>query len=188
MKTEVEIKVKVDRKEFEYIKKILPAFGKFFLAVRQTDEYYTPPHKDFFAKKPLPDEWLRIRTDKDKKSIFEYNKSFDDEKKDDYWAKEYESEISDPEEFKKILSFLDFKKVIEVDKKREYWICNNFEVSLDEVKDLGFFVEVEASGVFKSTKEARKGCINFLEKLGIKNFEERRVKVGYPILLLERKR
>ncbi len=124
MKTEVEIKIKLSEEEFNHIRKILPAFGSFFIAVNQLDEYYNPPHKDFFAKKPWPDEWLRIRTNDGKRSIFEYNQSFDDEKKSDYWAREYESEILEPEEFRKILNFLDFKKVIEVKKKKgvlELW-------------------------------------------------------------------
>jgi len=187
MKTEVEIKIKTSKEEFDNIKKILPAFGKFFLATRQVDEYYTPFHRNFFEKKPFPNEWLRIRTDEGKKSIFEYSTSLDRKKDDDdFYAEEYETEVSDVEELRKILSFLDFKKVIEVNKKREYWDCNQVEISLDEVEKLGFFVEVEASGVFETIKEARNTCIEFLEKLNIKDLKERIIEEGYPILLLEK--
>ena len=82
---------------------------------------------------------------------------------------------------------LDFKKIITVDKNREYWDCGNFEVSLDEVKGLGFFIEVEAKNdFFKDNIEAKKECINFLDKLGLENVENNHINKGYPVLLLEK--
>lgn len=184
MNVEVEIKIKVDN--FGEKKKKLSEYGKLIKSIKQIDEYYIPCHRDFFANKPHPVEWLRIRTNPDK-VIFEYDKSIN--KKADggqECANEYETEISQPDEFRKILKFLDFKKVITVDKQREYWNCGDFEVSLDNVKDLGFFVEVEAKGNFKNTIEAKEKCINFLNKLGFKNAENSYIKAGYPDLLLRK--
>jgi len=184
MNVEVEIKVRVA--SFDELKKELIVCGKRVKSIRQIDEYYIPCHRDFFAKKPHPTEWLRIRTNPDK-VLFEYDKSIN--KKEDgeqEYAEEYETEISDPDEFGKILGFLDFKKVITVDKKRGYWDCGDFEVSLDNVKELGFFIEAEASGSFKNNAEAKQECVNFLKKLGIENVESSQIKKGYPVLLLER--
>lgn len=186
MNIEIEIKVMVEKAEFDRVKNKLPAFGSFRIAVNQIDEYYNPPHKDFFAVKPQPVEWLRIRTN-DEKNIFEYTRNFDDEKKGQFYANEYETEVLNVQELQDILALLGFKKVIEIDKKREYWDCGDFEVSLDEVKDLGFFIEVEANRLFEDAIKTRKECINFLEKIGVGNFEEKRVKIGYPMLLLEKK-
>ncbi len=73
-----------------------------------------------------------------------------------------------------------------VEKLREYWDCGDFEVSLDNVKGLGFFIEVEAKEDFENTKEAKEECINFLKKLGFKNCEKYHIKKGYPVLLLEK--
>lgn len=92
------------------------------------------------------------------------------------------------DEFRKTLEFLDFKKIIVVDKKREYWDCGNIEVALDKVEGLGEYIEAEAKGDFKDSEEARKACIKFLEDLGIENVEEKWIHLGYPQILLENKK
>jgi len=182
MNIEVEIKVKVDN--LEEIKKKVSATGKLIKSIKQVDNYYIPSHRDFFAK-PHPTEWLRIRNNPDK-AIFEYDLSINKKENGEQdCAEEYETEVSNPEELKKILGFLDFKNVITVEKQREYWMCGNIEVALDQIKDLGSFVEAEAKGDFKSTVEAKKACMDFLEGLGIKDVEKVQIFKGYPVLLVE---
>ena len=54
-------------------------------------------------------------------------------------------------------NFLDFKKVITVDKTREIYDCKDFEVVLDNVKNLGNFLEIEAKkdlGGLEKTKQS----------------------------------
>ena len=174
MNVEVEIKIKIDN--LDEIKNKVSGMGKLIKSIRQIDDYYIPYHRDFFAQKPQPFEWLRIRTNPDK-TVFEYDKSInmkaDGEQE---YAEEYETEIGNQEEFRKILGFLDFKKVITVDKQREYWMCGNIEVALDKIKGLGDF---------KSNEEAKQACLDFLRKLGIGEVEKRHIKKGYPVLILE---
>ena len=183
MNIEVEIKVKIDN--FEEIKKKVSKIGKLVKAIKQVDDYYIPCHRDFFNQKPHPIEWLRIRTNPDK-VVFEYDLSIKKADGEREYAEEYETEISDVKEFKKILGFLDFKKVVTVEKQREYWMCGDIEVALDKIKGLGTFIEAEAKGNFKNNQEAKKACIDFLENLGIKNVEKIQIKKGYPQLLLEK--
>jgi len=183
MNVEVEIKVKIEN--FEEIKLKVSAIGKLIKSIKQVDEYYIPSHRDFFAQKPHPTEWLRIRTNPDK-TIFEYDKSINKKANGEQeCAEEYETEISNSEEFRKILNFLDFKKVVTVDKQREYWDCGDIEVALDKIEGLGSFIEAEAKGDFKSTAEAKQACLKFLEELGIENPESIQINKGYPVLLLE---
>ena len=186
MNKEVEVKIKIEN--FDDIKKKVSTCGRLIKSIRQIDEYYIPFHRDFFAQKPRPTEWLRIRTNPDR-VVFEYAKSINKKPNGEQeYAEEYETEISNPKEFRKILKFLDFKKVITVDKNREYWDCGRFEVALDKVKGLGSFIEVEAKNdFFKNNIEAKIECINFLKKLGVKNVEKNHIKKGYPVLLLEKK-
>ena len=101
------------------------------------------------------------------------------------YAEEYETEISNKEELEKILGFLDFKKVVTIEKDREYWMCGGIEVALDSVKDLGAYIEAETKGDFQDEKEAKRACIDFLEKLGFKDVEKTQIKKGYPELLFE---
>ena len=184
MNIEVEIKIEIDN--FDEIKKKVAEKGSLIKSINQIDEYYIPSHRDFFAQKPFPVEWLRIRTNPDK-TIFEYDLSINkNEKGEQECAQEYETEISDPEEFRKILNFLDFKKVVVVDKQREYWNCGDIEVALDKVKDLGSFIEAEAKGDFKNTAEAKTACIDFLKSLGIEDAISKQINKGYPVLYLEK--
>ena len=183
MNIEVEIKVKINN--FKEIKKKISSLGKLVKSIKQIDDYYVPCHRDFFIKKPYPDEWLRIRTNPDK-VVFEYDRSINKKADGDQdFAEEYETEISNALELKKILGFLDFKKIITIEKQREYWICGDIEVALDNIKGLGYFIEAEAKGNFKNTKEAKNTCINFLENLGIEDVENSQIKKGYPQILLE---
>lgn len=184
MNIEVEIKVKINNPE--EIKKKVASIGKLVKAINQVDDYYVPVQRDFFANKPQPVEHLRIRTNPGK-TVFEYTKTINLKENLDYdCAEEYEAEISNPGEFQKILGFLDFKKVVTVDKQREYWMCGDVEVALDEVRGLGSFIEVEAKGDFKNNEEAKLACVKFLERLGIGNVEENQVKKGYPSLIMEK--
>ena len=80
MNIEVEIKVKVDN--LEEIKEKVSKVGKLVKAIRQIDDYYIPAHRDFFAQKPHPTEYLRIRTNPDK-VVFEYDLSIN--KQDGRW-------------------------------------------------------------------------------------------------------
>lgn len=185
MNIEVEIKVKVEN--LKEIQKKVMAVGKLIKSIRQIDDYYIPYHRDFFNKKPHPTEWLRIRNNPDK-AIFEYDLSINKKENGEQdCAEEYETEISNPDEFRKILGFLDFKKVITVDKQREYWMCGNIEIALDEIKGIGSFVEAEAKINFKTNAEAKSACINLLESFGIKDVSNNQIFKGYPILLSESK-
>jgi len=182
MNIEVEIKVKLDNPD--EVKNNLPRFGKHIKSIRQIDEYYVPCHRDFFARKPHPKEWLRIRTNPDG-SMLEYDKSFEKKDGSQDYAEEYETRVGNSGELRKILEFLDFKKVVIIDKQREYWNCGEFEICLDKVKSLGDFIEVEAKGDFQNAKEAREKCEEFLKKLEIKDYEKNKIRMGYPALLLK---
>ena len=186
MNIEVEIKVKIDN--FEEIKKKISSMGKLIKSIKQIDDYYVPCHRDFFANKPQPIEHLRIRTNPDK-VVFEYTRTINIKTDGDYdFAEEYETEISNVKEFKKTLEFLDFKKVVTIEKQREYWICGNIEVVLDYIKDLGYFIEAEAKGNLKDVGEAKKECENFLGNLGIKDVKKKQIKMGYPQIFWESKK
>lgn len=182
MNIEVEIKIKIEN--FEEIKKKISKIGKLIKTIKQIDDYYVPCQRDFFARKPEPVEWLRLRTNPDK-IVWEYSKAINQKENGEYdYAEEYETEILDAINFKNILGFLDFKYVTTIEKQREYWMCGDIEVALDDVIGLGYFIEAEAKGDFKNTNEAKAACIAFLESLGINDVENIQIKKGYPQLIL----
>lgn len=170
MNIEIEIKVKVD--DFDEIKpKIKDSFIK---KVHQIDEYYTPQHRNFFEKTPFI-EFLRIRTQEDK-HIFGYHSAIFKDGINTH-SEEREMEIGDIEMFRQILEKLDFKKSFIIDKKREYYLFQDFEIALDYVEGLGNFIEVEVKNDKKSL--SKEDCIKVLEDMnitfttdGVKNYPE----------------
>ena len=183
MNIEIEIKVKIDN--FEEIKKQVSFMGKLIKETRQIDDYYVPTHKNFFEIKPTT-EFLRIRTSKGK-TVFEYTRCINMHDNGEYdYAEEYETEIKEVDEFKKTLELLEFKKIVTIDKQREYWDCGDVEIALDKIEGLGSFIEAEAKGDFENTEQARQACLRFLEELGIKNAKDVEIKKGYPVLILEK--
>jgi predicted adenylyl cyclase CyaB len=181
----IEVEIKMEVKNFDEIKEKVSKIGKLIKSIKQVDDYYVPHHRDFFARKPA-EEFLRIRTNPDK-TVFEYTRvvNMREDGSNDY-AEEYETEIKEVEEFRKTLEFLDFRKVVTVEKQREYWLCGGIEVALDKISNLGDFIEAEAKGDFKSEAEAKRACFDVLKNLGITNIENDFVKKGYPELVLEK--
>lgn len=73
-----------------------------------------------------------------------------------------------PEELHELLDNALGTKVV-VDKKREIYFIDNVKFHIDEVKELGSFVEIEAIDSDRSTGEQklRKQCNEYLELFGI---------------------
>lgn len=179
---EIEIKVKVENKEslVEELKKN----GSLLYEDYQKDSYYTPVHRNFVEVSPVK-EWLRVRDSNGKYSI-NYKKWIYDESGKSNHCDEYETSIGSSEEITKILSALDFKLLVTVEKKRSAWKYEDYEISFDDVVDLGSFVEIEYKGKeIDSPKDITDKMIEFLEKNKVG--EITRDFKGYPYLLLEQK-
>lgn len=149
----------------------------------QKDVYYIPAHRNFLDKKPVS-EWLRLRETKNKFSINYKNWH----KKDNPKAvscDEFETDINNIESIKKILECLDFKEIVIVEKIRTVWKYKDVEIAIDQIKELGNFIELESKGNFMNIEEAKKYLYDVLEELkpqiGEQDFE------GYPYLLLKKK-
>ena len=148
----------------------------------QKDTYYNPAHRNFLNKKPIS-EWLRLR--ETGKSFFINYKNWHNEENVAISCDEYETKIEDVEVLKNILESLNFKEIITVEKTRSTWHYKDTEIAIDNVKDLGNFIEIEANGNFENIEEAKKHLYEILKELntelGEQDFE------GYPYLLLKGK-
>lgn len=95
-------------------------------------------------------------------------------------SKETELNISDPEAMETILVALNYSQslaVVEKTRRKTKW--HEYEICIDEVVDLGKFVEVETFSDL-SIKEVQEDLFLFLERLGVKR--EQRVSRGYDVL------
>ena len=148
------------------------------------DEYFTPAHRDFLETRPI-EEWFRLR-DSDGKCSVNYKRWHFDKEGRGLYADEYETKIENIDIMRKILESLNFKFIVVVDKKRKIWKYKDYEISMDSVKNLGDFVEIEYYGErhHDDHKEIIGEMIAFLKNLGCGTLEINHS--GYPALLLGR--
>lgn len=181
---EIELKLPLTKSEFQAAMRKLAKIAKFVKFSRHVDDYLTPIKKSFLDVK-YPYEWLTIRK-RDGKVIFNYKHWYPENTKYTTHCDEYETEVQDSAQLERILKALNFKKFVTVAKKRHiYNYHDSLEIALDEVKDLGFFIEVETIKDFGTVKKAQEEILNFTKSIGLKRTKT--VPGGYGAELLRRK-
>lgn len=124
----MEVEVKFPLKNPEQVTTKLNALAK----KDKTNEF----QKDTYFE--LKSKLLRIRESRSG-NFLSYK-----ERIDDISCNSYGTKIRDAEPMKKILSLFGFKQAKVVEKTRSTWLYNDFEIALDHVKGLGYFIEIEA--------------------------------------------
>ncbi|QZA88867.1 class IV adenylate cyclase [Salinarchaeum sp. IM2453] len=176
---EVELKVRADH---ETIKSRLEESNiTVDRAIIQEDTYYNAPHRDFAET----DEALRIRRQQEQSAdewevIVTYKGPLLDEKSKT--REEIETHIADGETFDTTLQRLGFTPAATVRKEREYYQLGEYELTLDAVKDVGTFIEIETE-TETDIEEAREGAYEQLEELGLD--PEDHIQQSYLGMLLE---
>ena len=129
------------------------------------DTYYS---KREYKKENVPKEWLRLRTKGDK-HYFAYKFDHFDKNKRWIYSDEHETEIKDHKVVAQIIRDLGFKKLIEIKNKKYIFMSPKYEIVLEEVKNLGLFLEVERLQIGKkeNIKAVKKEIWKFIHSLGI---------------------
>ncbi len=171
---ETEIKIKLSNYEFKIIENIMKSKGEFLKNNKQYDTYYQPLHRKFLKEnKETINEWLRIGIRGNKK-ILNYKNWYNN-----MYCDEYEVEIDNDKNLDKIFGILGLEKIAVVNKIRNtYLYLNKYEVALDYVDNLGYFIEIE---VKKYNDNAIKEYDNLIKiaknlNLNLNNIDKR----GYP--------
>ena len=84
-----------------------------------------------------------------------------------------------------LFQYLNFKELITVEKNRNIWNFKDVEIAIDNVKDLGWFIELEDKGNFSSVDKAEEHLYKILKELNIEVGEQGFK--GYPHLILEKR-
>ena len=103
---------------------------------------------------------------------------------DNKYCDEYEVEIDDANNLDKIFKILGIEEIAIVDKQRiTFLYLNKYEIALDYVKDLGYFIEIEIKKYDKSIMEEYDELINLSQNLNLnlKNIDKR----GYPYYFIK---
>lgn len=93
---------------------------------------------------------------------------------------EHETEVSDPFATEKLVKLLGYMEYVRINKKRIKTEYKELEICIDEVEDLGNFIEVEKMSDGDSVK-TQEELFKFLERLGIKRSD--RETRGYDTLV-----
>lgn len=188
---EVEVKVRADH---DAVRERLARLDAESLGtVVQADTYFDAPHRDFAAT----DEALRVRVvgvvENVNASTLDPEVALADaESRLTYkgplvestakTCEEIETGVVDGEAVRTILDRLGFESVATVLKVRERYEFDGYVVTLDDVVDLGEFVEVETEATEAEIERARDGAYDVLERLGLD--PEESIRRSYLELLL----
>jgi adenylate cyclase class 2 len=177
---EVEVKAKLRDRE-EFVKK-LENFGcKFGAVLHQTDRVYFPEGLVF--PPPIGTAILRVRKQNDK---YFFTLKISQSGRQD--SLEREMEIKDGGMMIEIIKLLKYQEAPVVDKKRIKTKLRDMEIVLDDVEDLGEFIEVEKIVTNENPKDRQKIQIElceFLETLGVAK-ADLLVNGKYDIMLFEK--
>jgi len=177
-----EVEVKAKLKDRQAVMKKLEDFGcKFSEELHQIDHVYFP--EGFVFPPPIGTGILRVRKQNDK--YFFTLKISQSGRQDSI---EREMEINDGEMMIEIIKLLKYQEAPTVDKKRTKTKYKDMVIELDEVKELGEFIEVEKI-VTHTDPEVRKNIqkklCEFLETIGVAK-EDLLVNAKYDIMLFEK--
>jgi adenylate cyclase class 2 len=172
----MEIEARTEVKNLDEIRQELIALGVVFKSTqRQVDSYYKEEGKEKEAQEP-GSSVLRIRTQNEKN--FLTFKALTEQR--GAWI-EHEVEIDDPEEMDSILSEIGYVKVLTMAKERTSGTFEDLEVCLDNIGELGYFIEIAVDSEDK--EGGKEKIVRFLNKLGFK--EEEIEHRGYARILFE---
>ena len=169
---EMEIKAYLNDETLTNFLELAP---KFLSSSTQSDVYYNAPNRDF--KKT--DEALRIRVSNGHAEVTYKGPKIDAETKA---REEINVKIDDYQKFNTILQILNFKRIKSVDKIRQQYAWEGLSVMVDEVKDLGRFLEVEVL-VESNFEAAKERVFSLLNKIGLD--KEKLTRESYLELLLK---
>lgn len=173
---ETEIKIKLSKKEFKELEDFLEQQAKRLKQTNQKDTYYQPLHRKFLNSDPI-NEWLRIG-ERGNKRIINYKNWHDN-----MYCDEYEVEIDKTENMDKIFHILGLEIIAVVDKTRTtYSYLDKYEIALDYVKELGYFIEIEVKNYTDTPINEYENLLKLTKKLNLNlNHIDKR---GYPYHLI----
>ncbi len=170
---EIEVKVKID--DLSKLKKGIESLGATWSETKtQVDSYFK--QKDDVDAVQKPGSFiLRVRRDSKVKLTF---KAFTDRR--GVWE-ELETGIEDPDVMEKILEKTGFVNVLTLHKKRTSTKYQQFSLEIDEIEELGDFLEAEVMG--EDGEKLQEEIKQFFLSLGLSADKiDRR---GYPEMIFE---
>lgn len=186
---EIELKLILLQAEHDKFVQWLGAHAVFLGEEVQRDHYFDNAASDFYRCDTQggfsTDKVLRIRTEGSRSILCFKQWHRDAATGKRVYCDEFETEVANSEIMEKLLAGLGFKPMITVAKKRKSYKADQFIVALDEVAELGTFVEIELAGEVENPAQGLASIYDFLAKTGVKNYSVQ--SKSYSAMMLERK-
>ncbi|MDR1189964.1 MAG: class IV adenylate cyclase [Bifidobacteriaceae bacterium] len=178
-KQEIEVKVEVGLGKFNEILAKLGGDGN-AVTVHHTDIYFSPADRDFLAEE-FPFEWLSIR-ERGSDIRLSYKHFHPEGAERHTYCDEFEVGIDNAEAGRGMLLALGYEEVASVIKtRRSFEWLDKYEVALDVVEGLGYFIEIEVIHQTGTPSDERRQFAAVLESLGL---DEAPVNLrGYPFMI-----
>ena len=181
-------------KEIEILVEVYESFDKMIEILEKydykgtkkiIDEYYYDPKRDDL--KPAENDkiynCLRLRNNSNKYTLT-YK---DDVYENDKWlySNEFETSVESIDTTRKILEKLGLIKFIQIENEKRVYIFDDYEIVLENVKDLGLFMEVEyCTNEDVNIKKIKSEIQKFIDDLNIKVSKE--LNEGKPEMYLKK--
>ncbi len=174
---EVETKVKIE--DVGEIREKIKSFAKFLKKTRKEDIYFT-----FKNTEGYPKERFRVRKE-GKKYTLNFKLGQGRNKKTDVLTKEeFEFYVDDIKTFTAFLQEFGFKSFVQKIKDSEIYTYDGVNIEINNVKHLGWFLEVEVLCQKDKVREAKAKIVKVLRLLSIKKSQIENT--GYTKMLYEK--
>ena len=142
--------------------------------IKQHDMVYSLPNAKDNA---LGANWLRIRIENDKKTLFTLKRSVVGHLD----SIEHETEVADPSEMQNIITMLGYEPYSDLTKLRQKAKHKDLEICIDHIEGLGDFIEIEKMSEQDVNHEETEAILwKFMSSIGIDKKDE--VLVGYDVM------
>jgi len=144
---------------------------------RQTDIYMK--HENDETRKMI----IRIRKKYNKEqAILTFKGSAPKNQEDIAWE-DFDTAIENPDNLERLLINNGYTYVCLIDKVRQSFQYKEFEINIDNVRDLGIFIEIEKNANENEIQNVKNEITNLLNQLGIQNDDL--ITKGYVPLMIE---
>jgi len=98
---------------------------------------------------------------------------------------DFDTPIDNPDKLEDLLINSGYVYFCLIDKVRQSFIYKDFEINIDNIRDLGLFIEIEKNGAESEVETIRKQIMDLLASLGI--LENAIINQGYVQLAINQK-
>ena len=178
---EIEIKIQIDERQLGLLRNWLKDNAQFKGVLSHTEWYLDNPNDTFFFTAPegYKDalKYLRVRHTERGDSVAYKLWYKDPETGKTTHCDEYETKVENGQVMLALFAQLGFTDQTKIAKQRQTYLTDEFEIVIDQIEDVGYFVEVEVLHPKENVRESLADIHAFLKDISITRF--RKIDRGY---------